>query len=611
MSNNPGDAGPESPETASGDDHREEAPLETLAPEERLFRMRHSAAHVLAEAVIEMFPEGKYAIGPPIEHGFYYDFELPRPLTPEDLARIERRMRRTVKRNVPIEGHWIPKDEARAIFAEQPYKLELIDEIEDETVGHFRHAKFDDLCRGGHTERTGQVGAFKLTHSAGAYWRGDERRPMLQRIYGALFPTQEELDAWIEARADAERRDHRRLGRELELFTSSELVGQGLPTLLPKGATIRRLLEDYMLGLERRAGYQHVYSPVLGKVDLYKRSGHWEHYQENMFPPMQLEHDELVLRPMNCPHHILVYETQLHSYRDLPLRIAEFGTMYRFERSGVVGGLSRVRAMSLNDAHIFCTPDQIKSEFAGVMRLVEEVYAVLGITEYSYRLSLRDPADTEKYVGNNAMWELGQRVLREALDDLGLDYVTAEGEAAFYGPKLDIQIRDLLGREETMSTIQVDFHLPEQFGLRYIGEDGAEHRPVILHRGVLGTAERMMAHLIELYAGAFPVWLAPVQATVIPIADRHIDYAREVRDALLELDLRVAVDDGGDRMGAKIRKAQLQKVPYMLVVGDREAEARAVSLRHRALGDLGATPLDEALARIAGERDAKSLDPEA
>ena len=611
MSNNPGDAGPESPETASGDDHRDEAPLETLTPEERLFRMRHSAAHVLAEAVIEMFPEGKYAIGPPIEHGFYYDFELPRPLTPEDLARIERRMRRTVKRNVPIEGRWIPKDEARAIFAEQPYKLELIDEIEDETVGHFRHAKFDDLCRGGHTERTGQVGAFKLTHSAGAYWRGDERRPMLQRIYGALFPTQEELDAWIEARADAERRDHRRLGRELELFTSSELVGQGLPTLLPKGATIRRLLEDYVLGLERRAGYQHVYSPVLGKVDLYKRSGHWEHYQENMFPPMQLEHDELVLRPMNCPHHILVYETQLHSYRDLPLRIAEFGTMYRFERSGVVGGLSRVRAMSLNDAHIFCTPDQIKSEFAGVMRLVEEVYAVLGITEYSYRLSLRDPADTEKYVGNDAMWELGQRVLREALDDLALDYVTAEGEAAFYGPKLDIQIRDLLGREETMSTIQVDFHLPEQFGLRYIGEDGAEHRPVILHRGVLGTAERMMAHLIELYAGAFPVWLAPVQATVIPIADRHIDYAREVRDALLELDLRVAVDDGGDRMGAKIRKAQLQKIPYMLVVGDREAEARAVSLRHRALGDLGATPLDEAVARIAGECDAKSLDPEA
>ena len=604
------DAEDQPSESAAGDERREEAPLDELPPEERLFRQRHSAAHVLAEAVLEMFPDAKYAIGPPIEHGFYYDFELPRPLTPEDLTKLERRMRRTVKRNVPIEGRWIPKDEARAIFAGQPYKLELIDEIEDDTVGHFRHAQFDDLCRGGHTERTGQIGAFKLTHSAGAYWRGDEHQPMLQRIYAALFPTQEELDAHLEAVADAERRDHRRLGRELELFTSSELVGQGLPTLLPKGATIRRLLEDYILKLERDAGYQHVYSPVLGKVDLYKRSGHWDHYQEHMFPPMQLEHDELVLRPMNCPHHILAYETQLHSYRDLPLRIAEIGTMYRFERSGVVGGLSRVRAMALNDAHIFCTPEQIKTEFAGVMRLVEEVYATLGITGYSYRLSLRDPADTEKYVGNDEMWDLGQRVLTEAMDELGLPYLTAEGEAAFYGPKLDIQIRDLLGREETMSTIQVDFHLPNQFELRYIGEDGAEHRPVILHRGVLGTTERMMAYLIELYAGAFPVWLAPVQAIVIPIADRHLDYANEVRDALAERDLRVEVDDGGDRMGAKIRKAQLQKVPYMLVVGDREAEARAVSLRQRALGDLGATPLHELVERIALERDEKSLDPE-
>ena len=598
------------PQDAAEDGRREETPLAELPPEERLFRQRHSAAHILAEAVLELFPDAKYAIGPPIENGFYYDFELPRPLTPEDLTKLEQRMRRSVKRNLPIEGEWIAKDAARRIFAEQPYKLELIDEIEGDTVGHFRHGEFDDLCRGGHTETTGQVGAFKLTHVAGAYWRGDEHRPMLQRIYGAQFAKQEELDAHLAAREEAERRDHRRLGRELELFTSSEIVGQGLPTLLPKGATIRRLLEEYILGLERKAGYQHVYSPVLAKVDLYKRSGHWDHYQEHMFPPMQLEHDELVLRPMNCPHHILVYETQLHSYRDLPLRIAEMGTMYRFERSGVVGGLSRVRAMALNDAHIFCTPDQIKSEFASVMQLVEEVYTTLGISEYSYRLSLRDPADTEKYVGDDAMWEFGQRVLREALDELGLDYVTAEGEAAFYGPKLDIQIRDLLGREETMSTIQVDFHLPNQFELRYIGEDGAEHRPVILHRGVLGTAERMMAHLIELYAGAFPVWLAPVQATVIPIADRHLEYASEVRDALLARDLRVEVDDGGDRMGAKIRKAQLQKVPYMLVVGDREAEARQVSLRHRALGDLGATGLAEVAERIARERDERSLDPE-
>lgn len=597
-------------EPSPSDNRREEVPLKELPPDEQLFRQRHSAAHVLAEAVLEMFPDAKYAIGPPIENGFYYDFELPRPLTPEDLAKLEQRMRRTVKRNVPIEGQWVTKEAARVIFSNQPYKLELIDEIDEDTVGHFRHANFDDLCRGGHTERTGQLGAFKLTHSAGAYWRGDEQRPMLQRVYGALFSTQTELDSYLNAREEAERRDHRRVGRELELFTSSELVGQGLPTLLPKGATIRRLLEEYVLQLERKAGYQHVYSPVLGKVDLYKRSGHWEHYQENMFPPMQLEHEELVLRPMNCPHHILAYETQLHSYRELPIRIAEMGTMYRFERSGVVGGLSRVRAMALNDAHIFCTPEQIKSEFANVMQLVEEVYATLGITDYSYRLSLRDPADTEKYVANDEMWELGQRVLGEAMDELDLPYVAAEGEAAFYGPKLDIQIRDLLGREETMSTIQVDFHLPRQFGLRYIGEDGDEHRPVILHRGVLGTVERMMAYLIELYGGAFPVWLAPVQATVIPIADRHIEYAYQVQDAFSTHDLRVEVDSSGDRMGAKIRKAQLQKVPYMLVVGDREADAQEVSQRHRSLGDLGTTPLSEAVERITHERDSKSLDPQ-
>lgn len=597
-------------EPSPSDNRREEVPLKELPPDEQLFRQRHSAAHVLAEAVLEMFPDAKYAIGPPIENGFYYDFELPRPLTPEDLAKLEQRMRRTVKRNVPIEGQWVTKEAARVIFSNQPYKLELIDEIDEDTVGHFRHASFDDLCRGGHTERTGQLGAFKLTHSAGAYWRGDEQRPMLQRVYGALFSTQTELDSYLNAREEAERRDHRRVGRELELFTSSELVGQGLPTLLPKGATIRRLLEEYVLQLERKAGYQHVYSPVLGKVDLYKRSGHWEHYQENMFPPMQLEHEELVLRPMNCPHHILAYETQLHSYRELPIRIAEMGTMYRFERSGVVGGLSRVRAMALNDAHIFCTPEQIKSEFANVMQLVEEVYATLGITDYSYRLSLRDPADTEKYVANDEMWELGQRVLGEAMDELDLPYVAAEGEAAFYGPKLDIQIRDLLGREETMSTIQVDFHLPRQFGLRYIGEDGDEHRPVILHRGVLGTVERMMAYLIELYGGAFPVWLAPVQATVIPIADRHIEYAYQVQDAFSTHDLRVEVDSSGDRMGAKIRKAQLQKVPYMLVVGDREADAQEVSQRHRSLGDLGTTPLSEAVERITHERDSKSLDPQ-
>jgi threonyl-tRNA synthetase len=431
---------------------------------------------------------------------------------------------------------------------------------------------------------------------------------MLQRIYGALYPTQAELDAYLEAREEAERRDHRRLGRELELFASDDLIGQGLPYMLPKGATIRRELERYIVDLELAAGYQHVYSPVLGKVDLYQTSGHWEHYQENMFPPMALEHEQLVLRPMNCPHHILIYQHGLHSYRELPIRIAEIGTMYRYERSGVVGGLSRVRAMALNDAHIFLRPDQIKQEFASVMQLVERVYADLGITDYRYRLSLRDPADTEKYVQNDAMWELGERVLREALEELGLPYYEGVGEAAFYGPKVDIQIRDPLGREETLSTIQVDFHLPNQFGLRYIGEDGQEHRPVILHRGVIGTVERMMAYLIELYEGRFPLWLAPVQAVIIPIADRHLDYAFEVRAALAAAGLRADVDDGTDRMGAKIRHAQLQKVPYMLVVGDREMEAGAVSVRTRAGGDLGAMPTPELLVRLIEERDSKASD---
>ena len=586
----------------------EDVRFEALPAEERLFRQRHSAAHVLAEAVLEMFPDAKYAIGPPIEHGFYYDFDLPRPLTPNDLDTLGQRMRVSVQRDLPIAGEQIPKDEARRIFAGQPYKLELIDDIEDATVGYFRHGEFQDLCRGGHTERTGQLGAFKLTHVAGAYWRGDEHRPMLQRIYGALFPTQEELDAHLAAREEAERRDHRRLGRELELFASDDLVGQGLPFMLPKGATVRRVLERYIVDLELAGGYQHVYSPVLGKVDLYQTSGHWEHYQENMFPPMSLEHEQLVLRPMNCPHHILIYQHGLHSYRELPIRIAEVGTMYRYERSGVVGGLSRVRAMALNDAHIFLRPDQIKQEFAAVMQLVERVYADLGITDYRYRLSLRDPADTEKYVQNDTMWELGERVLREALHELDLPYYEGLGEAAFYGPKVDIQIRDPLGREETLSTVQVDFHLPEQFGLRYIGEDGQEHRPVILHRGVIGTLERMMAYLIELYEGKFPLWLAPVQAVVIPIADRHLDYTHEVETALRGAGLRAEVAAGPDRMGAKIRQAQLQKIPYMLVVGDREAEARAVGVRTRSGGDLGAMPLEELIARLVTERDSRAIE---
>ncbi len=575
--------------------------LKDMPKEDRLERYRHSAAHIMAEAVTEVFPEAKLGIGPPIDNGFYYDFELPRPLSADDLPDIEERMRKRIASNVPFQPSQVSKDEAAKLFKDQPYKLELIRDIPDAQVGLYRQGEFVDLCQGPHVERSGEVPTFKLMSVAGAYWRGSEKNPMLQRIYGALFDTKEELDEYLQRLDEADRRDHRKLGRELQLFMSSELVGSGLPTLLPKGATIRRLLEEYILEQERQAGYQHVTSPVLGKVDLYKRSGHWDHYRESMFPPMQLEHEEMVLRPMNCPHHILVYENTLHSYRELPVRFAEIGTMYRYEKSGVVGGLSRVRAMALNDAHIFCLPEQIKSEFAAVMRLVERAYKDLGITDYSYRLSLRDPKDTEKYVQNDAMWELGERVLREAMQELGLPFYEAQGEAAFYGPKLDIQIRDWLGREETLSTIQVDFHLPERFELRYIGEDSAEHRPVIIHRGVISTMERMMAYLIELYAGAFPLWLAPVQAAVIPIADRHTPYATEVAAELRAAGLRVEVDERSERMQAKIRDAQLQKVPYMLVVGDREAEAHAAAVRLRSGEDLKALPIADIMTRMADE----------
>ncbi len=584
-------------------------PLDQLSKEDRLYRVRHSAAHIMAEAVLQMFPEAKFAIGPPIDNGFYYDFELPRPLTPDDLPQIEERMRARMSSDVAFEHSEMSRADALTHFASQPFKVDLIEGIADDNVSLYRQGDFLDLCEGPHVERTSQIPPFKLVNVAGAYWRGSEKNPMLQRIYGVMFETQEELDDYLRRMEEAARRDHRKLGRELDIYMTSDLVGSGLPLLLPKGATIRRLLEEYMQAQERMAGYQHVYTPDLGKVELYKVSGHWDHYRDSMYPPMQLEHEELVLTPMNCPHHILIYQNSLHSYRDLPIRIGEFGVMYRYEKSGVVGGLSRVRAINLNDAHIFCTPDQIKSEFAGVMRLVERAYATLKITEYSYRLSLRDPADTEKYVQNDAMWDMGERVLRDAMVELGLPFTEAPGEAAFYGPKLDIQIRDVLGREETISTIQVDFHLPNQFELEYVAEDGSRQRPVIVHRGVIGATERMMAYLIELYAGAFPTWLAPVQAIVIPIADRHIDYAHDVLADLRAAGFRAEIDARSERMNAKIRDAQLQKIPYMLVVGDREAEAKAVSVRTRAGEDLKSMPVFQFIDRLQDEV-ATAMEPE-
>ncbi len=571
---------------------------------------RHSAAHLLAAAVLELYPDVKLGIGPPIDTGFFYEFVRAEPFTQDDLEKIEAKMREIAAKDFPNERKLLPKPEALELYrkSNQEFKCELVEEKATEPmVSFYTTGKFIDFCRGPHIPSTGRIKAFKLMSVAGAYWKGKESNPQMQRIYGACFIDQKELDEYLHKLEEAKRRDHRRIGKELGLFTVSDLVGAGLPLWLPKGATIRRLLEDYILEKERRAGYQHVYTPDLAKVDLYMRSGHWAHYHEDMFPPMDLENEQLVLRPMNCPHHILVYESKKHSYRDLPVRIAELGTMYRYERSGVLSGLSRVRCMTLNDAHIFCTPEQIKEEFAGVMRLVEQAYRDLGITQYTYRLSLRDKLNRAKYVENDEMWDLAENMLREAMDSLKLPYTEAPGEAAFYGPKLDIQLADVMGHQETYSTIQIDFHLPNQFELGYIGADGQVHRPVMIHRGVISTMERMVSYLIELYAGAFPVWLAPVQAVVLPITERQNDYAKQVLGKLLDGGVRAELDDRNEKLQAKIRDAQLQKIPYMLVIGGKEAEAGTVSVRHRAKGDLGARPLEQFSADLRAEIDSKVI----
>jgi threonyl-tRNA synthetase len=581
----------------------EDARLELITEKdpESLKVVRHSAAHVMATAVLELFPETKLGHGPATDSGFFYDFYREKPFTPEDLTAIEAKMAEVIARDEKFERIHEPREQALAEFEKDGdfMKTHFVTKFTEpgSEVSFYRNGHFTDFCRGPHVPSTARVKAVKVMSLSGAYWLGNEKNPQLQRIYGTAFFSKKELEEYLERLEDAKRRDHRRLGKDLELFTVSDEVGAGLPLWLPKGATIRRLLEEYILGLERKAGYQHVYTPEIAKVDLYVRSGHWEHYHEDMFPPMDLETEQVVLRPMNCPHHILVYESKPRSYRELPVKIAELGTMYRYERSGVLSGLSRVRRMTLNDAHIFCTPDQIKEEFSKVMQLVEEAYRGLAITNYSYRLSLRDPANKEKYVDNDAMWEMGESVLREALDDLGLKYRESRGDAAFYGPKLDIQLADVMGHEETYSTIQIDFHLPSQFGLEYTGADGEKHRPVMIHRGVISTMERMVSYLIELYAGAFPLWLAPVQIGLVPIAERHAAYAAKIEAELRSADFRVESDLRNEKMNAKIRDFANQKTPYILVFGDKEAEAGAVSVRTRGKGDQGSMPLADFIAK--------------
>jgi threonyl-tRNA synthetase len=579
-----------------------------------LYRIRHSASHVMAQAVMEMFPgQARIAIGPPIDDGFYYDFDLPRPLTPEDLQAIESRMREIIAEDRPFVREALSADEARRLFADQPYKIELIagleaggqDEYGTEIDGKpeisiYRDGDFVDLCRGPHVERTGKINpaAIKLMGTAGAYWRGDEKNPMLQRIYGTAWQTAQELEQYIWRQEEARKRDHRKLGRELDLFSISEEIGAGLILWHPKGGMLRKIAEDYCRAEHERGGYEFVYSPHIGRADLWETSGHLGWYRENMYSPLDIEGQKYFLKPMNCPFHIHIYKSRTRSYRDLPLRFAEWGTVYRYERSGVLHGLMRVRGFTQDDAHLFCRPDQMPAEIDRVLAFSLNILRAFGFQEFQCYLSTRNP---NKAAGTPEQWEAPTEALRMALERAKIPYRIDEGEATFYGPKIDIKVNDAIGREWQLSTIQFDFNLPERFNLAYIGEDGQEHRPYMVHRALMGSMERFMGVLIEHYAGAFPVWLSPVQVMLIPIADRHVDYARQTAAQLKEAGLRVEVDDRNERMNAKIRDAQMQKIPYMLVVGDKEAESGQVALRLRSGENPGPMPLAAFLERAREE----------
>ena len=566
-------------------------------------RIRHSASHIMADAVLQLFPDAKYAIGPPTDEGFYYDFDVPRPFTPEDLEQIEALMRERIAEDVPFIRTEVSRDGAKAAFSDQPYKQEIIDGIPaEDSIYTLQHGPFTDLCGGIHVERSGQVAAFKLLSVAGAYWRGDERNPMLQRIYGTAWESQEALDDFLTMLEEAERRDHRRLGRELDLFSVHDEIGPGLIVWHPKGGILRTIVENYWRDIHTRHGYNLVYSPHIGRSNLWHTSGHLDFYQENMYAPMELDEQEYYLKPMNCPFHIMIYRSDLRSYRELPLRIGELGTVYRYERSGVLHGLMRVRGFTQDDAHIFCMPEQVEPEVGGVLDLTFEILRAFGFDEYQIMLSTRP----DKYVGDLEMWDHATASLRNALVERELLYDIDEGGGAFYGPKIDIKIKDALGRDWQCTTVQFDFNLPERFDLTFQDSESHRARPYMVHRAILGSMERFLGVLIEHYAGAFPLWLAPVQAVVIPIADRHIPYAEDVAARLVADGRRVEVDAKSERMNAKIRNAQLQKVPYMLVVGDREAEAKAAAVRLRDGSDLGPMPIEELAARMAAEAAAYS-----
>ena len=566
-------------------------------------RMRHSAAHVMADAVLQIFPEAKMGIGPPTQDGFYYDFDVSRPFTPEDLENIEELMRQTISARQSFVREELSREDALRLFDDQPYKLEIILDLPEETtLSIYRHGDFIDLCQGPHVDGTADIQAVKLLNIAGAYWRGDEHRPMLQRIYGTAWESQEALDDYLNRLEEAERRDHRTLGRQLGLFSVHEEIGPGLIVWHPKGGVVRTLVENYWRDIHYRHGYNIVYSPHIGRSQLWQTSGHLSHYRDNMYAPLEVDEQEYFLKPMNCPFHIMVYRSSLRSYRELPLRIGELGTVYRYERSGVLHGLMRVRGFTQDDAHIFCLPEQVESEVGGVLDLTFELLDSFGFADFSIFLSTRP----ESYAGEPDMWEHATESLRRALEQRKLPYDIDEGGGAFYGPKIDIMIKDALGRDWQCTTIQFDFNLPERFDLSYMDAEGGRSRPYMVHRAILGSLERFLGVLIEHYAGAFPLWLAPVQAVVIPIADRHQEYADSVRDRLEASGFRSEVDGRSERMNLKIRNAQLQKVPYMLVVGDREQEDGAVAVRTREGGNLGAMPLDDLLSKLADELAGKA-----
>ena len=573
-----------------------------IKEDERLNKLNHSCAHLLAQAVKHLYPNAKFWVGPVIDEGFYYDIDLGEEvIKEEDLERIEKEMKKCAKDNKNIVRHEISKEEALEMFKEDPYKMDLIERMDDNevTISCYTQGDFTDLCRGPHIENTKELKHFKLLKVSGAYWKGDAKNKMLQRIYGVCYDSDEELQEHLKLIEEAKERDHRKIGKDMDIFMSHDLVGKGMPLWLPNGALIRKQLENYIYEKERNLGYQHVYTPCVGTVDLYKTSGHWEHYKENMFPSMKVDDEEFVLRPMNCPHHMLVYGNTLHSYRDLPIRIGEFATDFRYEASGAVKGLERVRCMCQNDAHLFVTPEQIGEEFKKVVSLILDVYKDFGIENYSFRLSLRDKEDKEKYFDDDKMWNEAESKLREVLNELGCEYYEAIGEAAFYGPKLDVEVKPAVGPEVTLSTCQLDFLLPRRFNLSYIDKEGNKQVPVVLHRAIFGTFDRFTAFIIEETKGAFPTWLAPVQVNIIPVNNEyHLEYANEIKELLQKEGIRVELDDRNEKLGYKMRESQKRKIPYSLILGNKERDEKTISYRLHGKEDTTTLKIDEFVAMI-------------